>query len=198
MKDKGYFAILLSMILLFVFTSPVSASNTVNIQENRGAQPRSPMYIHRYTYEPSSTSRYNTYRNVGTVTLDNTGNSSKSYLGYEVQNSGTVKISVGISGSVQAQVDALFAKVQKSTSASLTKSRSYTKGKTYSASFYVPPRKNGSITGYIPAMKTSGRMKDQLIDSNTADNYVISINYITVSTSYVPLKDDMHFVNKTW
>ncbi|WP_028043394.1 hypothetical protein [Candidatus Stoquefichus massiliensis] len=198
MKDKGYFAILLSMILIFVFASPVSASNTVYDQENREVQPRAPMYIHRYTYEPSSTSRYNQYRNVGTVSLDNTGSSVQSYLGFKVQSSGTVNISVGISGSVQAQVDALFAKVKASTSASLTTSRSYTKGTSYATSFYVPARKNGSITGYIPAMKTSGRMKDQLIDANTADFYVISTSYITVNTSYVPLKDDMHFVNKTW
>lgn len=64
MKYKGYFAILLSMILLLVFTSPVSASNTAYIQENREVQPRTPMYTHRYTYEFSSTSRYNTYRKV--------------------------------------------------------------------------------------------------------------------------------------
>ena len=41
-------------------------------------------------------------------------------------------------------------------------------------------------------------MKDVLIDANTADFYEISTNYITVNTSYVPLKNDMHFVNKTW
>lgn len=38
MKDKGYFAILLSIILLFIFASPVSASNTVYNQENIGVQ----------------------------------------------------------------------------------------------------------------------------------------------------------------
>jgi len=70
--------------------------------------------------------------------------------------------------------------------------------KSYSTNFCVPAGKNGSITGYIPAIKTSGKMKDVLIDANTADFYEISTNYITVNTSYVPLKNDMHFVNKTW
>lgn len=196
MKKERICTILLSIFMLSFFISPVYAEDTTS--DSKSIVPRTPMYIHRYTYEPSSTTRYNEYKNIGTVTLDNTGNSVSSYLGFTVQSSGTVNISIGITGSVQAQVDALFAKVKSSTSVEVTTSRSYTKGTQYSTSFYVPAKKNGSITGYIPAMKTSGKMKDQLIDANTADFYVISTKYITVNTSSVPLKSDIHFKNKTW
>lgn len=67
-----------------------------------------------------------------------------------------------------------------------------------SINFYVPAGKHGSITGYIPAIKTSGKIEDVLYDANSSDSHVISTKYITVNNSYVPLKNDMHFVNKTW
>lgn len=185
------------IIFFIVFLLALSPMIKPTYALDNGPQ-RTPMYVHRYTYIPSVTSRVNTYKNIGTVSLDNTKSSVKSYLGYTVQSSGTVKMTIGITGSVQAQADALFAKVESSVSASVTASRSYTKGKSYSTNFYVPAGKNGSITGYIPAIKTSGKMKDVLIDINSADFYEISTEYITVNNSYVPLKDDMHFVNKTW
>ena len=190
MQAKKFFYFIVLLLVLSTVAIPTYAVDN-------GPQ-RAPMYIHRYTYIPNVTSCLNTYKNIGTVSLDNTKSSTKSYLGYTVQSSSTVKMTVGISGSVKAQAGALFAKVESSISASVTASRSYTKGKSYSTNFYVPAGKNGSITGYIPAIKTFGKMKDVLIDANTADFYEISTNYITVNTSYVPLKNDMHFVNKTW
>ncbi len=44
-------------------------------------------------------------------------------------------MTIGISGSVQAQADALFAKIKSSVSTEVPTSRSYTKGKTYSTNF---------------------------------------------------------------
>lgn len=47
-------------------------------------------------------------------------------------------------------------------------------------------------------LKLLKKMEDVLYDANSSDFYVISTNYITVNNSYVPLKNDIHFVNKTW
>ena len=187
---KKIITLVLSLLLFSALIVPAYAIDT-------GPQ-RAPMYAHRYKYIPNVTSRVNTYKNIGTVSLDNTQSSTKSYLGYTVKSSGTVKMTIGISGSVQAQADALFAKIKSSVSAEVTTSRSYTKGKSYSTNFYKKKKKHGSITGYIPAIKTSGKMEDVLYDANSSDSYVISTKYITVNNSYVPLKNDMHFVNKTW
>ncbi len=47
-------------------------------------------------------------------------------------------------------------------------------------------------------LKLLKKMEDVLYDANSSDSYVISTKYITVNNSYVSLKNDMHFVNKTW
>ena len=47
-------------------------------------------------------------------------------------------------------------------------------------------------------LKLLKKMEDVLYDANSSDSYVISTKYITVNNSYVPLKNDIHFVNKTW
>lgn len=120
---KRIITLVLSTLLFSALIVPTYAIDT-------GPQ-RAPMYAHRYKYIPNVTSRVNTYKNIGTVSLDNTQSSTKSYLGYTVKSSGTVKKTIGISGSVQAQADALFAKIKSSVSTEVTTSRSYTKGKTY-------------------------------------------------------------------
>lgn len=47
-------------------------------------------------------------------------------------------------------------------------------------------------------LKLLKKMEDVLYDANSSDSYVISTKYITVNNAYVPLKNDIHFVNKTW
>ncbi len=156
------------------------------------------MYAYRYTYQPNSTSKYNAYKSMGTASLDNSKSSGTATLKYTVQSSDTAKISVVISNSVSGEIDAVFAKIKASTSVSVSKSVSYTAGTSYSASLTIPAKKHGSITGYIPAIKTSGKIKIEHYDANSTDKYVISTTYKTVNTSYVPLTSDRHFVSKTW
>lgn len=156
------------------------------------------MYVNEYTYEPSSTSKYNTYKSMGTVTLDNTGCSTSGSLSYETQYSGSATVSIGLSGSVQTEVDAVVAAVKTKTQLNVTETVTYTKGTAYSTTLTVPAGKHGSITGYIPAVKTEGRMRVDKYDYTSSDIHKVSTSYKTMSTSYVPIKGDTHFVNKTW
>lgn len=189
MKKKILAVLLVGFITSSLMTNVNALDDTV--------QPRI-MYVNEYTYEPSSSSKYNTYKSIGTVTLDNTGSSSQSYLGFEVQSTVTAEATVGISNSVETQTDAVVLAINTKTSFNVAASMTYSRGRTFSTNFYVPAGKNGSITGYIPAVKTEGRMKVDVYDYTSTDIHHVSTRYITMTTSYVPITTDVHFANKTW
>lgn len=106
----------------------------------------------------------------------------------------TATTSIGLSGSVEAEIDALVSTVKTRISLDVKQSVTMTKGTTYSTGFYVPAGKSGSITAYIPAVKTEGRMRVDKYDYTSSDNYLVSTAYKIMLTSYVPILGDLHFL----
>ena len=190
MKKKILTAMLLIGLISNVFmTNAHALDNTM--------QPRI-MYVNEYTYEPKSSSRYNKYKIIGTASLDNTENSVECYLGFEVQSTVTAKASIGISNSVETQIDAVVAAINTKTQFNVASELSYSKGRTFVTNFDVPAGMNGSITAYVPAVKTEGKMRVDMYDYTSSDVHHISTKYITMTTSYAPITTDVHFVSKTW
>lgn len=183
-KTKKILSVMLTLATVMTIGSPtVQAAETV--------QPRG-MYIREcVAYEPNYTSINYTHKYLGSVSGDNRDGSSALSITYVYEQSGTTTASISTyaNGSVEAGV--VFAKMAAEAGIEVTGSRSWTKGTSGGATYSIAPGKFEILGVYIPAVKTAGRLKYKVyMDSNPTN---ISYEYVTLSESYAPKKNSVHY-----
>lgn len=179
---------ILSVILTL---STVITIGSTTVQAAERVQPMG-MYIKELVaYEPDYISVDWTYKSLGVVSGDNRQGSSPLSITYDYEDSGTTTASLALYGSASAEAGVVFAKMEAKAGFEVTFSRSWTKGSSAGASYSIAPGKFEMVGVYIPAVKTSGRLKYKVyMDSNPKD---VFYEYKTLVESYAPKKHSVHY-----
>ncbi len=189
MKKKLKFlcSTMLSLLMLFGLSTNIFA-----LEGNNEINPNGIYRRDCVAYEPNSTSKVYTYKEIGTVSGDNRKGSSTLTINYKYSTSDSV--SASISGYANASVEAnyVLAKMKATAGVEVTTTRSWTKGTSSGSSYSIPAGKFETLTAYIPAVKTSGRLKYKVYMDGYPESYFYE--YKTLNTSYAPQKSSVHFV----
>lgn len=133
-------------------------NQTVNT-ENNNISPQGVYLRELVGYDSTTNSTNWTYKEVGSVSADNTGANSPIVIKFVYNTSGTITGTFGASITTKAQKDIIIAEISSEASVSVSASRSWTAGQGYEASITVPAGKKEIIIGYIPAVTSSGSLK---------------------------------------
>lgn len=106
---------------------------------------------------------------VGVTRVDNSRSSSPTILEFQAQDSGTWEASISSSFETSAELDAVVAKVNVTSSIGGTVSRSWTSGFTYGAATTVPAYTIGKVEAYIPGTSSAGYARYKVTNTSNDD-----------------------------
>ncbi len=186
-KFKNFMCLFLSLLILL--STNVTAVFAEDDSEQKGARG---MYIRECVgYEPDYTEIDYTHTYIDRVYGDNTQGSAVLYLTYEYTTSGTTTASISGYSNSSTEANVVLTKMKAEIGVEVTFSRSWTEGKSAGVSYGVSPGKFEAIDVYIPAVKTSGRLKYKVYMDTYPDD--VFYEYKTLNESYAPFNSSVYF-----
>lgn len=189
-KLKFLFSTVLVLLMFFGLNINVFA-----LENNSDINPRGIYRRSCVAYEPNSTSKVYTYKEIGTVSGDNRKGSSTLTINYKYSTSGSASASISGYANTSVEANYVLAKMKATVGVEVTTNRSWTKGTSSGATYSIPAGKFETLTAYIPAVKTAGQLKYKVYMDGYPGDYFYE--YQTLKTSYAPQKSSVHFVVKS-
>lgn len=185
-KIQKILGVVISLTTIMAMSTTAFAADDFEKIEPRG------VYIRECVdYEPNHTDIDYTHKFLGSVSGDNTQGSSTMQVTYVYEENGTTTASIAgyANGSTEANI--VFGKMEVEVGVEVTGSRSWTKGTSAGVSYGIAPGKFEVLNVYIPAVKTSGRLKYKVYMDGYPED--VFYEYKTLAESYAPHKNSVHY-----
>ena len=132
-----------------------------------------------------------THKLLGSVSGDNRKGSSTLQITYSYEQNGTTTASIAGYVNASKEANIVFEKMEMEVGIEVTGSRSWKKGTSAGVSYGIAPGKFEGLNVYIPAVRTAGRLKYKVYMDGYPEK--ISYEYKTLSESYAPQKNSIHY-----
>lgn len=131
------------------------------------------------------------YQEIGKISGANNTNEVME-ISFTSYKSGSVSTNIGLAVTGSYEQDLVLASVEIEVGIELSKTRTWTKGETYGAKINVAPGSNYVLTGYVPAVKTCGRIKYRVYDLNYPDGWCTYTYKQLGREVYIPAENYIH------